>query len=161
MFSKITMQSTLTTKTEQAKSTYSSHNFHAHSKMNVLEWFMWSSLFFFTVFEYFHSMHESRIHNWLRMWIVEVETKNTITEHRNQKWMYIFIYKERTKNLYVSNSYDRSTLSAKWKRVSTMFIGAVQSFISPDRWNKCCCLTCLQDLFMVLAIFTRLFCSVL
>lgn len=64
---------------------------------------------------------------------VNVDTKNKHREQRSKKYN-----NERKRFLYVSHLDDRSTLSAEWKSVCTMFIGAAQSLISPDRWKHYC-----------------------
>lgn len=74
-------------------------------------------------------MHENGIHNW-------ISRSPHGEDEKKEQAQNIQEYKKNIHNewkiLYVSNTDDRSPLSAEWKSVSTMFIGAAQSFISPD-----------------------------
>lgn len=63
---------------------------------------------------------------------------------------------ERKRFLYVSHLDDRSTLSAEWKSVCTMFIGAAQSLISPDRCKHYRRHILSNAMFTVLVIFNHL-----
>lgn len=127
----------------------------------ILEWCEILNMFVFNRLWLLFSMHEIGIHNWIcRSVHGEKIIKIKHTENKHRTYQEYTKYTQWTeKLLYVSNSDDRSTLSAEWKSVFTMFIGAAQSFISPDPWNRYLFRILSYALFMAFGVFGCLACT--
>lgn len=98
-------------------------------QITVLEWCEFFNMFVVNrLFLFFECTKMEYTIGLADLYTAKMKKKNKHRTYKSTKK----IYTMNEKNLYVSNTDDRSPLSAEWKSVFTMFIGAAQSFISPD-----------------------------